>query len=432
MVSSVESPQSGGSALYASSDNGKSWTFILGADPADEVDATSGEIKKDVSCVGQPSLADMSTGFCWAGTKSGYVLRLSYDPNEPPSTQFSVGGPVHKIIVQSPCTSAESALVFAAAQTGLWRSTNGGTNFECVLNDGNVTDFDVRFRTDNQPPDVLAVVEGAGIFQSSSGPILESWLPVYTNTTPEYRGLLVVHCQQNQSGYFWDKLDPLRLYRIAYNSATKWTEISVAADGLPTDGDAGSPHALAMSPWSSGDGQHDIIFLGNQNLWRSVDSGRTWQAAATGYEYWGDPNIFYHNDYLCFAFAARNIIFLDRPILFFGTGGGVASAATMCDPGTSLPVAATDDFSSWAVYDDSGYPESLGHGKQATSACAYSAYPESGTLQYIACEDVGIIAGDNTVWRSLGDGNYSDLVASQGKDCMQVSSPLMSQRHAIC
>lgn len=207
---------------------------------------------------------------------------------------------------------ANSAIVYLASSSGVFRSTDGGLNWRPGTGLAGDTMSLVLDPTSSAAARVLyAGVSGSGVFRSVNGG--QSWTPILSTATaavagvlagggitrvvvdlapptspPNPSGIQVLYASTGGSG---TAPDPVGLFMSTDAGAT-WS--ARAATGMPGNTQGGYSFHFAVDPASPGDGSKDILFFGAVGQAWSKNSGASFTAI---------PNV--HADTHAWAFVRR-------------------------------------------------------------------------------------------------------------------------------
>ena len=207
---------------------------------------------------------------------------------------------------------ANSAIVYLASSSGVFRSTDGGLNWRPGTGLAGDTMSLVLDPTSSAAARVLyAGVSGSGVFRSVNGG--QSWTPILSTATaavagvlagggitrvvvdlapptspPNPSGIQVLYVSTGGSG---TAPDPVGLFMSTDAGAT-WS--ARAATGMPGNTQGGYSFHFAVDPASPGDGSKDILFFGAVGQAWSKNSGASFTAI---------PNV--HADTHAWAFVRR-------------------------------------------------------------------------------------------------------------------------------
>jgi hypothetical protein len=430
----------GGDAAFRSRDGGQSWQLI-------SQDLQQQNSFCDPRCLAvNPDHPEI----VYLGTALDGGLYVSNYYGEPGtwSARNAVGGQVIKLIVD-PFTSAnpQTTRLYAATDTGVWRSDNGGTTWQKVLS-GNINSLAIHFADGGKTSYFYAGVEWQGVYLATTSPNQSSdWtnlntggdkLPAYNShpTTdqshPEgnFRMVLVDCCLRNPACAYVCYIKTVcdangQNYRWVFGNlytcsdpTTKWSQVPLTP---PPGGDGEIrcvcyARVFAVSPNSPGDGAgNDILFFGGFSLFRSIDSGKTWQdARLDGNDFW--ENV--HGDVHTFAFAPLDAAV---PCMYHGDDGGIVMSATATDPAIKIekiPAHSNEGL----PYDPalSGW-QNLNHRRFSSTLMQYASDPAISAVGYITCQDTGFAGGCGTLlWRGIGGADTSVIAAVRGDSGVKV------------
>lgn len=224
---------------------------------------------------------------------------------------------------------ANSQTVYLSCTAGVFRSLDGGRNWNRGVNSGG----DVRSLVlDSSPANariLYAGISGRGVFRSNDGG--QNWAQILSLATPVVAaavgpapagfnkvvvdiapptsplnpgGIQVLYVSLEGSG---GAPDPVGLFMSTDQGAT-WTQR--AAAGMPTGTQGGYSFHMAVDPGSPGDGANDTIYFGTVGQARSNDSGANFTAMSG-----------LHADTHAWAFARQSGP--SPSIVYCGNDGGI-------------------------------------------------------------------------------------------------------------
>jgi hypothetical protein len=391
-VYTVDTPYPTGSGAWRRDGTNGSWTSILDAlllaDPS--VVATTVAVNP----------VDNQNVFL--GTQSGavYTSATRGDNWQPP--QDPGGGAISQIFVDPRGAASQATrVVYAGTQNGLYRSVGGVWDGTPMIN-GSVTSIAASVPTAGTAHFYVGV-ERVGVYHSTdpaAGWTLLSTgaagaLPAYASGN--FQRVLVDYCRLHPSRvYVWlaNRGQSVALWRTD-SSSTNWTLVTTA---LPAPGQGFYSFAFAVTPTSPGTGATDVLLFTSIALFRSADSGQTWQQVADGS----------HADQHAFGFLPATSGY---PVTVVGNDGGLVAYSRLADPAFNVTV-----FPAPAAYDArdsydtvSPAPQNLNQGKLAAAVQHYHADPSVPAIGYTSCQDTGLAASSGALgWRGMfsvdGDG----------------------------
>lgn len=348
--------------------------------------------------------------------------RHTFDP--PLGSGGGSGAPQPQIraLLVDPNSAASLAttVLYAATESGVYRSSNGGVAWANVQ-PGDIWTLAAHIPPSGTPRFYAGAVKG-GVYYTTDPTgtwtnlnTLGIGLPTYsaaTATTPEnFTVLLVDICKHNPSrAYVWatqpstpDLFSPqitAALYTCS-DPLTAWTSVAMTAPPQPKYGFYDL--SFAVAPNSPGDGAHDILFFGALDLNRSADSGQHWATVADAV----------HADYHAFAFVPPDPPLATIPATYIGCDGGLAVSASFADPAYAIDIG-LPSYSDQATYSPLGIPRNLNHGIQNSAMYNYTSDPAFSALGYINCQDNGTCAGGGALgWRGITIGDGKDMAVHQ-------------------
>lgn len=276
-------------------------------------------------------------GYYNADAMRGFGIWQSIDGgttwNQLASTAIANFNYVNRVIVHP------SGDVYATTRTGLYRSQNAGVNWTCVLDltvtgGAPVNDFsDVEIAADNS---IWATTLGGngGVYRSITGNA-GSWTKLNSGangfpTTGFFR--IDIACAPSNAAVCYAFVEGssslLNLYRTSDGGAT-WITLAKPADadgGIPaadfTRTQAWYDMSIAVDPNNAA-----TIFVGGVDLFKSTNSGTSWQQIAHWYGGFGFQDV--HADQHIALFEPGN-----SNVIYFGNDGGIwrSSNATAAIP----------------------------------------------------------------------------------------------------
>lgn len=416
-------PTSGGTTAFRTQNDGATYEPI-----ADSLQQTNPNI--DPSCIAinpaNPNIIYMGT----YGDSAVYVSNSRGDAGSWGPRNPALGN-VRKIIVD-PNTASNPAttVLYAATNTGVQRSSNGGTTWNTVLY-GDVWSL-VTYIPSTGTSHFYAGVFETGVFHATDP--TAAWQNLNTRGIglPAHSGSTL----QNPNGNFdvvlvdLCPLNPSRVYAwMVFNSCdvngqncnevtanlfttgsplTAWTQVNMTSPPGPAYGwyDLG----FVVAPNSPGDGNNDILFFESIFLSRSVDGGKTWKGEAVGY----------HADQHAMVYFPANPPAGVVPAMYVGTDGGITMSTKYADPTFDISVD-PGYYDEGQTYADSGVWQNYDHGMQSPALYAYNSHPAISALGYIGCQDTGVAGGTGAFgWRSLIDADSGAIATSPGSDGVKV------------
>lgn len=219
---------------------------------------------------------------------------------------------VAKILVHPTNTN----IVLVAASNGIWRSTNGGTNFTQTQSNSGYMDMEFR---PNDPTTVYATRGGTFVRSTDNG---VTWATVSMGFTtsnvnrialavaPSNQNLLYALCSNATGSTYFG------LYRSTDNGAT-WSVRSTTPNilggnqaGNDTRGQGWYDLCLAVNPTNEND-----IFGGGINMWRSTNGGTNWNCITMWFTGTSLPYVHADHHHLTFKPGSNE--------LYSGHDGGV-------------------------------------------------------------------------------------------------------------
>jgi len=416
----VERPSSGGTSAFRTRDDGASWTPI--ADALQQVNAAV-----DPYCFAvNPDHPET----IYMGTLVDQGIYVSSNRGEPGSwsSKYAIRGHVRKLIVD-PRTSATlmNTVLYAATDTGVYRSPDGGQNWTLVQS-GDCWTLAAWM------PNVGTAHFYAGIWQQgvfyTTDPT-KPWtnlnaagigLPAHTflkSTEPEgnFNAIFVDFCRLNPTcAYAWfttRSYDPYdrQITTAIYTTSspmTRWTQVAAVAPPDPWYNFYA--WSFGVAPNSPGKGSKDILLFGSGRVQRSVDSGKTWEIDGT----------WFHHDQHAIAFSPEVPASGTIPATYIGCDGGIAKSTKFADPTVAI-TAPPPDYNEGTTTADTFAWQNKNHGKQSSAVYQYASHPSIVALSYIGCQDTGVAAGDSALgWRGIADADGSAIAAAPASNGVAV------------
>lgn len=432
----VMQPASGGFTAFRG--DGTLWIPI-----ADSLQ--QGDPNIDPSCI---TVNPDNPSIIYMGTWDKEIVYVSNSRGDPGSWTAgnAIGGRVRKLIVDRRTASNPSATVlYAATDTGVYRSPDGGMQWKNVLS-GDVWSLAAYIPTNGDMAQFYSGVRQQGLFHATDDPTDQAqWtnlsdgthLPQYSGpTTSEPHGnfdvILVDFCPQQPDRVYAlmtqtscdssGKHCQYIIWRLYTTSSTSpWAPVPFSSSSPPPPTDQGTYSLVcAVSPNSPGNGTGDILFLGLLTVSRSTDGGQTWHT---------EPNdVGFHGDQHAFAFFPDPSAYYPGgtatasrvPQLYIGCDGGIAMSDGYADPTFVIDPPSTSPVynDEGTSYTDSGLCQNYNHGLQSIAPYAYASDPTISTLGYLACQDTCIQAGSGALadWRSFCYGDASTVAIAPGPD----------------
>jgi photosystem II stability/assembly factor-like uncharacterized protein len=271
-------------------------------------------------------------GGSWIQLGSGYPAG-----NTGNATQF-VNQSINVVIVDP----TNSNVIYLAATSGLFRSTDGGRNWTVGTNGaGDARSLVVDASTPANARVLYAGISGRGVFRSNDGG--QNWAQVLSATTPAVAtaigtggfakvvvslapptkpvpnpgGVQVLYVSMQGTG---TAPDPVGIF-LSTNQGGAW--VQQTATGMPKRTQGGYSFHMAVDPGSPGDGTNDIIYFGAVGQARSANSGNSFGA--------GFP---IHSDTHSWAFIPQPSP--TPSIVFCGNDGGLDKSTDSGGTWTSL------------------------------------------------------------------------------------------------
>lgn len=260
----------------------------------------------------------------YMGTSTGLLLKSTNAGATFNPTGAGPGGTIRKVLVNPISTN----IVFATATNGIWRSTNGGTNWTLVHS---VSTEDIEFKPDDTN---IMYASGNGVYRSTDNGQTWTTLGSAQGITNSGRTLVavspadpnVVYAVQANGNLFG------RLYRsdnagvsftttVIGNAATGTQYFGYEANGTGTSGQATYDMAMDVNPNSA-----DDVYIAGIIVWRSTNGGFTFTALTE----WSYPNSRGYNH------ADVHGLFWIGNILYSISDGGIYKSTDNGDNWTDL------------------------------------------------------------------------------------------------
>jgi hypothetical protein len=426
----VNRPNSGGTSASRTRDDGRSWAPIV-----DDLQRVDPRIDPSAIAV-NPAHAETVYMATWA--TMGCLVSTNRGEPGSWSAPSTVPGSVYRLVVD-PRTASDPARtrIFAATTTGLFISDDGGASWPSTP----VVAGDVYSFTAWMPPTgasrYYAGVSFSGLWYATD-PLHWTNLSVGIRPTDP---LLPAHNPDDERGNFervsvdFSRRNPDRVYVwltqpdtfVALYTTTaatrQWTQVAVRSHGsgpeseihpggpAPSAGYYGMAFAVAADSPGLGDGSRDVLFIGSETFWRSIDGGRTWQ----------DDRGFMSDFHAIVSEPVGDRV----PTIYIGCDGGIAKSSRIANPHLAIPPHgqhAPGEYNETRVVEDTAIWQTLDQGLHAIAPYGYGCDPAIGALHYVACQDTGFAAGTggSLVWRDLGGsrvgGDGFQIAVAPGSD----------------
>lgn len=416
-------PGSGGTSAFRTRTEGALWTPI--ADSLQQADPNI-----DPSCI---AINPAHPETIYMGTFSNRGVYVSNNRGDSWGTHNAIPGAVRQLIVD-PRTAAVLAttVLYAMTNTGVYRSANGGANWDQVLA-GDVWSL-VAHMPATGTAHFYAGVYGVGVFHATDPSAAANWtnlntlgigLPAHTAgtiTEPEgnFDAILLGYCPRSPDRvYVWMAKQSCNAMGGGCNQVTAalyttsapltaWTSVPLTSPPGPSYGFYN--FAFAVAPNSPGDGSNDILFFGSVGLFRSVDGGRNWQGDAIGF----------HADHHAFAFFPESPPAGVTPFTYVGCDGGLGVSSKFAERTSPFTTAPTD-FNHDLAYTDSLIYQNFNHGQQSSALYQYNADPAISALGAIGCQDTGVAVASGALgWRGIADADAGAIAVARGTDGVKI------------
>jgi hypothetical protein len=403
-IYTVENPYPTGSGVWRTGDLGQSWTPI-----------------SDALSIADPSLVPIciavdpvDSQYVYLGTESGDVHVASQHGDSWISVANPGGVAVARLLVD-PRNAGDpaTATVYAGTQNGLYRAV-GGVWSTTPLVSGSITAIAAYVPTTGTPHFFVGVAQ-VGVYHTTDP--TATWTLLSTgaagmlpaHTTGSFDRVLIDYCALTPGRvYVWlaNSGQSVALWRTD-SFSSGWTQ--VASPTLPSPGQGFYSYAFAVTPSSPGTGNTDVLVFASVKLFRSIDSGQTWQQVVDNG----------HDDSHAFGFIPTSGL----PLVLVGNDGGLVAYTRLADPTFDVTVYPTN-FDDRTAYDSSSaVVQNLNHGKRAAAVQRYHADPSVAAIGYAGCQDTGIIGGSGTLgWRGINglNGDGRGVACAAGSNGMKV------------
>lgn len=348
--------------LWVTHDGGASWTSNTDILPTLGVSA----IMVDHS---NPQVMYIGTGDRDAGDASGLGVMKSFDGGI--TWQSSNTGMGDKTVGRLIIHPANPAVLLAATSGGLYKTTDGGSNWSSKLS-GNIKE--IVFKT-NDPSIIYA--SGSGKFYRSDD-LGETWIQITAGLPSGARGVIGV-----------TQANPNVVYFLLANSDNEFQGLFKSTDaGLSFVEKSNSPNIMDWSCDGSGTGgqawydleiavdpaNENIIYSGGIDVWKSTNGGVTWTINSHWYGGCNRPSV--HADQHVFEYNPLT----NR--LYIGNDGGIYwtnnGGETWTEISDGLAISQTYKLGQSATVDD----------------LVINGYQDNGTSSY-----------EGTTWTAIGGGD---------------------------
>lgn len=405
-IYNIERPSSGGEAAFKTQNSGAEWESIS-------------DVLKQTDSLIDPMWIDVNwnhPNVIYLATYNDRGLYISDDRGETWGAKKTILGKVRQFRVD-PTTSADLANthIIAACNNGVYYSEDSGDTWTKVANG------DCRWISIHVPETgtahYYAGIYNEGLFYTTdpNSPwtnlnLEDIGLPEYiaadAGVENNFTNLRIDICAKNPDRcYVWlAKRNQTEGIYTSDDPLASWTKI--AAIDPPNPGQGFYNFEFAIAPNSPGDGANDIMLFGSVALFRSVDSGNTWDRAGIGF----------HADQQSFAFFPSNPSELVIPVCYVGCDGGIGRSTKFCDPAFDFAAAIDYHNESYQLLDTGSY-ENLNYAKQVSALYQYASHSDMNALSYIGCQDTGVNAGTKTMgWRGIADADGGAMAIAPGDD----------------
>ena len=355
-----------------------------------------------------------------------------------------VPGRIRKLIVDPrPVASVGQTIIYAATDSGIYRSVNNGGDWTLIL-PGDVWSFVFKIHPRDGGLHYYAGVYASGVWYANSEPSsAEDWtnlnmqgiglpahVPEIADTPANFDTLLVDCCAANpECAYVWitrpalirsgDRSHTLGVYKTM-SPLVSWS----SAGPAPSITDGGITYALdpyqdftcycfAVAPNSPGNGTSDILFFGSIGYVRSIDGAATWHF----------PYVECHPDIRTFGFYPESHIPGHVPDFYIGNDGGIGRSTKLADGSLPFETRIPPDRlnADATLYPDEGSFFNENRGLQNNLVYVLSAIEGGLVPPYIGCVDTGLAAKNGGLgWRCVNGGDSFQLAVAAGSDGVKV------------
>ncbi|GEM_PF-5107593 len=383
----------GGTSAFHSTDDGHSWT------PISDV-LTQANPQLDISSAAfHPTLPNV----IFLGARAGQQVFVSNDGGQTWPLQADPGGQVTKLVVDrsSDPADASQAFVYAATNSGVAWSSDGGASWSMAGANGEVTSLAVYMPLSGDRQ-FYAGVYGAGLFyyDGTFGASLfpaggATWqnllgnapgLPapsslaanftVYVDYSPRQPTVVYAFIAQLYSDHANWESSQLYVSSSAPPSGS-WTQ--AAGTQPPVDSNLEGVSFMAVSPANGTASAADVLFASaGVFLQRSTNVGLSWDL--------GDQQQLLHSDTRSLAqYPPKTAFYPDtlasgtlspQSRVYVGCDGGLAASIGYSEPSFSFDAPSDIDFNAGSAYDPTeGLVQSLNHGLAAVAAYQFASNP---------------------------------------------------------
>jgi ASPM-SPD-2-Hydin domain-containing protein len=299
--------------VWRSPDGGDTWTPIFDQQPVLGIGEPAGIAidpnDTDTIYVGTSSRVDtrepgelnQPTAGLFKSTDGGaswIQLGSGYPTSNTGNAALTFVGQTINVIIVDP---ANSSVLYLASSSGVYTSPDGGQNWTQatgIAGDSRALALDLTSPANARI--LFAGLDGNGVFRSIDGGA--SFIEVLGPSTPglvsavgtnsigrvavalapptnpaDVNGIQVIYTAIS-AGY--NQPDPIGLF-LSTDQGGTWTQLT--ATGISGTTYGGYAMDLAVDPASPGDGQHDTVFYGCQNAFRSTNAGSTFSSINVGH-----------------------------------------------------------------------------------------------------------------------------------------------------
>lgn len=184
-------------------------------------------------------------------------------------------------------------IVLAATSIGIYKSTDGGSNWVNKNNQGYFKDLVSK---PGNPNILYAATYGSNPSIYKSSDLGETWNSVH-QVNGANRIALAVTPANSQNVYALCSTTPFHSFRVSYDEGATWTVASSNSGNTPNilgrDQGTGSDRnvgqgwydlCVAVAPWDE-----DEIYVGGINIWKSKDGGYNWEHITHWYGGYNKP-----------------------------------------------------------------------------------------------------------------------------------------------
>ncbi len=206
-----------------------------------------------------------------------------------------------------------SNILVASTHDGIYRTINGGDNWDQVFNGGTFKDLEVNL---TNPEIWYAARNSTGVYRSTDGGV--NWLPINSGLPGSPPGRIAISIGVSNPDVLYALYGASNssfhgIYRTD-NGGDSWVLtantpnlMGYAVDGSDSRGQAWYDLCIAVDPTDAA-----TVYVGGVNVWRSINSGVDWQI----FGHWvGQGGYYIHAD--------QHTLDFNGNVLFSGNDGGI-------------------------------------------------------------------------------------------------------------